>query len=905
MSTPLLQTKLYIPPPRPELIPRPRLIEQLTEGLHRKFTLISAPAGFGKTTLVSDWIHQSKAPAAWLSLDEYDNDPVRFITYLITALQTIVPDLGNAVLPLLSPPQKPPIETIFITLINQITETRSKIILVLDDYHLITDQTIHQGLAFLLENQPAQLHLVLATRTDPPLPVFRLRARNQLTELRDRDLRFTANEVAGFLNEIMGLDLSAADVAALEARTEGWIAGLQLAALAMQGQISMQSRTDLHQFVTDFTGSHHYILEYLTEEVVNQQSAAVQQFLRQTAILNRLSGPLCDAVCQTESGASEAILQQLQRHNLFIVPLDDARNWMRYHHLFADLLKNILRRSMAQTDINGLHRRAAEWFRQNSFVEEAISHAFEAEAFDLVADLLIQRAPSLISSGRISHLLNQIERLPPDVIRVRPALRMHQGWAMFLNGQYEQAEEILRDTQASLANLPESADLIVLRAKLNAVLATIATLQQEPLQAIGAAQQALSDLPDDELVWRARANRALGTAYGLSGDTRQMINFCREAQSLAVAGKSLFLAADIMSQIASTQFHQGRLFESAQSYQEIIGLVENPAQFPPAALAWAGLAEINLEWNKLALAEEQINRSINLFQRGGIGHNLLIAYGVQAVVCQALDKPEAAQAALRQAEQVYQQSGASPFMAISLVVYQTRVHLLRGDVLMAYECATGQSLPEPVSFENLPQVLREVQQVGLGRVYLRQHKPDDVLAIHRQGYATAKTAGRLARVIELNLLKALAMEQKRLEVEAMESLAECLSLTQPANYTRLFMEAGPPVVNLLECALTHGITPNYTRKVLAVVQQPSPVDLPSLSSKLPRDDSSSQLLDPLTDRELDVLRLINRGHTNQQIADALVVTLNTVKKHTNHIYSKLGVKNRTQALLKARELKIL
>jgi LuxR family maltose regulon positive regulatory protein len=772
-------------------------------------------------------------------------------------------------------------------------------VLVLDDYHLITHKTIHQGLAFLLENQPTQLHLVLSTRADPPLPIFRLRARNQLTELRDHDLRFTESEAAGFLREIMSLVVSTDDVKALEARTEGWIAGLQLAAISMQG------KSDLHQFVSDFTGGHHYILEYLTEEVVNQQPAEVQQFLHQTAILNRLSGPLCDTVCQTESGASETILQHLQHHNLFIIPLDSSRQWVRYHHLFADLLKNILRRTVPQTEINLLHHRAAEWFRQNDLVEEALHHAFEAQAFDLAADLLMQKASSFISLGRIDHLLTQIERLPMNIIHAQPSLRLHQGWALFLNGQYEQAEKVLEDTQDSLTELVEDTGLFVLRAKLNAAQAIIATLQHNPLQAIDKAQQALQELPKDDLIWRSRANRALGTAYGLTGDTQKMVAFSRKAQALALAGQNLFLAADIMSQIASAQFHCGRLFEAGQSYQEIIDLVATPAQFPPAGVGWAGLAEINLEWNKLAVAEEQIKRSIDLFRRGGIGHNLQNAYGVQAVIYQALEQPEAAQTALRLAKQIYQQGRTSPFLAVSLVVYQTRVHRLQGDDRLAYRCILGEDLSPPLSFENFPQVLREVQQVELGRVYLRQGKPDEVMAIHQQCYAAAKTAGRLARVVELDLLKAMAMQQKGLEAEAMDPLAECLSLAQPANYTRLFLEAGSSLTSLLEDALSRNITPNYTRKLLTMVRPSSPTDLPTMAHKTPADEKSPPLLDPLTNRELEVIQLINRGYTNRQIADALVVTLNTVKKHTSHIYSKLGVKNRTKALLKARELKLL
>ncbi|MBV9228179.1 MAG: LuxR family transcriptional regulator, partial [Chloroflexi bacterium] len=362
MSTPILATKLYIPPLRPQVVSRPRLIERLNEGLHRKLTLISAPAGFGKTTLVSAWIEGIKLPTAWLSLDEGENDPTRFLMYLVAALQTIATTIGEGVLRVLQSPQPPPTDTMLTALLNDLTIIRDPFLLVLDDYHVIEAKPVDQALMYLVDHLPPHMHLVIATREDPLLPLARLRARDQLTELRAADLRFTPSEAATFLNQVMGLTLTAEDIAALERRTEGWIAGLQLAALSLQGQ------QDATSFIRSFTGSHHFVLDYLLEEVLGQQPERVQRFLLRTSILDRMSGPLCDAVVLDPSISGQATLEYLEHANLFIIPLDDERRWYRYHQLFAELLRLRLPQSIAsspaeaQSQVNALYLRASQWY---------------------------------------------------------------------------------------------------------------------------------------------------------------------------------------------------------------------------------------------------------------------------------------------------------------------------------------------------------------------------------------------------------------------------------------------------------------------------------------------------------------------------------------------------------------
>jgi LuxR family maltose regulon positive regulatory protein len=890
METLLLQTKLYIPLPRPELVNRAHLLQRLTDGLPRKLTLIAAPAGAGKSTLLAQWLHSvqqgpttNRYQVAWLSLDETDNDPVLFVRYLIAALQTAHPDLGRDLLPLLAAPQGPSLETIFSTLINQLADCPTGLVLALDDYHHLTDPDINRAINFLLDHQPPTLHIALTTRADPPLSIFRLRARGQLTELRHRDLRFSATETTQLLAEAGQSGLPAADIEALTARTDGWVTGLQLAALSLQGQ------SDPSRFVAEFTGSHQYVLDYLTGEVLDRQPPAVQQFLQQTSVLSRLTPALCDAVCQGEAGYSAAVLRQLLEQNLFVIPLDDQRRWVRYHHLFADLLQNRLRRHTSPAEIDGLHHRAAAWFRANDLPAEALLHALNGRAFETAAALLTELAPTLISAGRIDHLLRQIDHLPPAVRESNPALELYHGWALFLNGQRDRAVSILAQT---------TTDQPGLQARLQAALATVATDQADPAVVINLAQSALDTLPDDEPVWRARAWRALGTAYGLTGDTGRMIAYCRQAQEWALQAGSLFLAADIMSQIASAQFHQGRLRQAFHSYQEIINLPETPANFAPAGVAWAGLAEISLEWNDLSAAQTQIERSLTLCRQGGIGHNLLTVYGVQAVISQAMGDQGGADTALQQAERLFHQGGGSLFAALRLVIYSSRVHLLRGNIENARRILSGETLGPPVSFADLPPVLREVHQVWLGWVRLHGCQPQSVIEIFDAVCQAAKDGGRLARVIELTLLRALALAQLGDESGALAALTETLTVAAPAGYTRLFIEgaaAEPALISLLTDAHQQGITPDTTRRLLATLSPGSRVSPPP----------SLLIHDSLTGRELDVLRLVDAGQTNHQIAATLVVSLNTVKKHTNHIYSKLGVKNRTQAIRKARELNLL
>jgi LuxR family maltose regulon positive regulatory protein len=636
MNLPLLSTKLFLPPVQPGLVSRQRLVGKLDEGLQpgKRLVLVSAPAGYGKTTQVREWIQSyqesdifsAQMQFAWLSLDEGDNDPLRFWTHLVAALQKIhrVSQCAGSAL---QSPRPAPIQFILTGLINELILQEGLFVLVLDDYHFISNPQIHTGIAFLVENLPPGLRLVLATRADPPLPVVPLRARRQMVELRAGDLRFTSEEAAAFLNEIMGLGLQAKDIEALEARTEGWAVGLQLAAL------SMQDRQDLSGFIRAFSGSHFFILEYLAEEVLNRQPEEIRSFLLKTSILERLCGPLCDAVLDegrttndesnsssvlrhlsTVHRPSSVVLESLHRLNLFLIPLDDERLWYRYHHLFADLLRNQLKQQVPQEDITALHRRASAWYAENSLLDEAVRHGLEAGDFERVAEMVEQAARANMLNGRVATMLHWMDALPEGLRRSQPRLQLYQAWAYFLNGQTDLASRMLLDLKERLSAQTPSDENRSTLGELNAYLATVMSITENTVQIRQFAQEALAGLPPEEHSPRARAFTALGIAYGMDGKMEQSHQALQEAARLAQLAGNVFLYAHILETAAGNYVHQGRLRAAAQVYQEIVKLSEGGEvpQGPgsPAAsqgiflagIGYLGLAEITLEWNDLELA---------------------------------------------------------------------------------------------------------------------------------------------------------------------------------------------------------------------------------------------------------------------------------------------------------------
>ena len=930
---PLLRTKLYIPPPRQQQVLRPRLIERLDAGLDRKLTLVSAPAGFGKTTLVSEWIHtgassrecgvrgkQGRASAspsafcsllstplfAWLSLDEGDNDPTRFLSYLIGALQTLQPSMGKGALSVLESPRPPPMEAILTATINEIAALPDRMVLVLDDYHLIGAQPIHDALTFLLEHlppPPGGLHLVIVTREDPLLPLARLRARGQLTELRAEDLRFSSSEAAEFLNQVMGLNVPAEDVAALERRTEGWIAGLQLAAISMRGH------KDVTGFIRSFTGSHHFVLDYLLEEVLEQQSDSVQEFLLQTAILDRLTGSLCDAVrfgkTQSPSSSkgiaigqnnSQATLEMLEHANLFIVPLDDERRWYRYHHLFADLLRQRLQRERGDLAPE-LHQRASAWYEENGWIPEAVDHALAASDFERALELIERTAWSMLIRGNATTLLHWLHALPGAEVRSRSGLVIMHAWALAVTGQLDDA-----DLSLSGIHVPYG------RGEMAAIRGYIALHRLETAEAIARCQEALEFLPEEQWLPRGAAAMILGTACLRRGDPVAASQAMSKAVELGQPASQTYLTMIATAELGEAQEMRGHLGQAIQTYREALQLASEHSgdSVPFAGMIYVGLAGPLYERNDLDEAMRCVTIGIELSKQGGDVDTIEDGYLNLALLHQALGNPDRALEAIQQVENAAQRGGHSYWMARASAI-RSQWWLKGGDIAAASRCAQESRMH---ARDDGADFAHEFGEIAAARVLVAQalspgatqsDKASQALSLLAGLLQAAEAATRMGSVIQILTLQALAFQAQNDTEQALSSLERALSLAEPEGYVRTFVDEGEPVARLLYQAVTRGIAPEYARRLLAAF----PVAEPKQTAASPIHPPRPELVEPLSERELEVLELLAEGLTNPEIASRLYLSLNTVKVHTRNIYGKLGVHSRTQAVARARALEVL
>ena len=890
MSTPILATKLYVPGVRPKFIPRPHLLARLNDGLHRKLTLISAPAGFGKTSIVSEWAASlaDVTSVAWLSLDDGDNDPTRFLAYLIAALQTISAEIGTQSLTELQSPQPPPTESILTLLINDISTQPEQFVFVLDDYHLLDSKQVDGALTFLLEHLPPQMHLVIATREDPPLPLARLRVRSELTELRVADLRFTLDESAEFLNQTMGLSLTPEDIATLENGTEGWIAGLQLAALSMQG------RSDTSAFIEAFTGSHHFILDYLIEEVLQQQPENVRTFLLQTSILNKLNGSLCDAV--TDSANSKAMLEQLERDNLFVIPLDNDRQWYRYHHLFADVLQARAMEDHPET-VDGRHKKASAWFDANDQRADAVRHALLAKDFERVANLIELSWRYMDRNYMNATSLMWLVQLPEEVIAPRPVISIAYAWALLAEGRLEEAELYIQQAEKWAARLEEgdSAEMRAAEQKeVDALPSSVASARTYLALADGNmpdtikyARQTLDLLPEEDLFERSIPAALLGLALWTTGDLEATYKaFADIAVSFEKSGNphhsvgTGFIAALVRRT-------QGRLHDAYACLQKSLSFAADLGEVVPGlADLHIGLSELFLEWGDLDSAEKHLQTAADLSPATLLPGNQHFWYLAAARIKESRGELDEAISLLDEAIRLQKRDPIPDVRPIA--ARKVPILLKQNRLAEAQTWVREQNL----SADDDLVYLREYEHMVLARVLIANQKFEDAGSLLARLEEAALAGERIGSAIEINILQSLAQQESN---AALDALSRALKHAEPQGYISTFVDEGEAMASLLAKLNTRNSVPSaYINKLLHHFTG-SPPSQPTAPTPQP-------LHDPLSQRELEVLQLIADGLSNREISERLFLALDTIKGHNRRIYSKLQVQRRTEAVARARKL---
>ena len=910
----LLSTKLSAPSARPSLVSRVRLIDKLEEGLACRLTLVSAPAGFGKSTLLGAWASELSGgrPVAWLSMDPGDNDPARFWRYFVTAVDQAQPGSGATALALLGSPQSPPMEALLTILLNDLADVDTDSVLVLDDYHLIESGAIHEALAFVIDHLPPRIHLVIATRMDPPLPLAKLRARGEMTELRAADLRFTPEEAATFLNRVMGLELSAEDAAELEGRTEGWIAGLQMAALAMR------DHADIPGFIAAFAGSNRHVLDYLAEEVLARQPEGLQTFLLETSILDRMSAPLCNAVTERTDG--QTALERLEHANLFVIPLDDERHWYRYHHLFVEVLRQRLRQEHPDL-VSVLHRRACGWFEREGLVGEAINHALAAQDWERAVRLIESNGVTVVLGRQVQTMLGWIDRIPEEVARERPALCTIRALALVLSNRPDAAEASLQEAERYLDGNPTTDQARTILGRAAVIRAAIARSSGDLERCVAMGRKGLELLPETESTGLAAAKTNAALAYQVSGNVAPANERALEevAASFRASGAQVMLLRSI-DFLARLRTLQGRLRAAAATYEESAQVASGGDGLRGrvnSAAYYVGLGDIHREWNDLDSAESHLRRGIDMFAGTSSVDAEVVTHGYLSLsrLQQARGRHAEAQATLEEFADLTRQRDFFSLLAARGEAALARLALVQDDLPAAVSWAEASGLGAC----DEPSYRREEQYLTRARVLLARGQLgpinshlDEALGLLDRLFEAAEGAGRMGSVIEILALRALALRARQECSESLPTLESALTLAEPEGYVRVFVDEGAPMAVLLSELLKtrrKGVggakqltSLTYVRRLLAAFASPH-TSTGSLVGGAP--ESDRLMLDPLTAREREVLTLIAEGLSNREIAVRLFIATSTVKGYVHSLLRKLEVDSRTKAISRARELHLL
>lgn len=868
---PLIKTRISIPPVRSQVVPRARLVARLDEAVRRPFALLNAPAGFGKTTLLTQWIdrEQGKVRAAWLALDETDRDPAHFLHYLVAALETVVPGVARAPVAQLGSLRVPLPRDLMALLLSELGEPEHDIVLVLDDYQIVDSPEIASAVAFLIDRLPPRVRIVASTREEPKLPLARWRASERLSEIGADDLRFSMEEAEQFLQQTMGLDLGTDLVRTLEARTEGWIAGLQMAALSVRHHVHHGGIEEAAASVAAFSGEHRFVIDYLAEEVMHEQPADIQEFLRKTAVLERLTAPLCDAV--TGRADSRQILESLERANMFLRPLDDRREWFRYH----SLLVGFLRRGADPASERAIHLAASEWYERNGFGREAMHHAMIAKDVPTIVRLFRATVEGMLAHGELHTLLRWLDALSEETIRTHADLTVYKAWLLYLRGQSIEAQTYVTAARAA----PEADDAG--SGTQPAFQAYLALNWGEPRDAIPLAEQALARISDKPSFFRVYALTLLGQAQALCGQRKAAGATLRQAFQLAQKLDNHLMTLDALSHLALLMHSQGQLREAILLCRNTLErYVDDQGRPQPVA----GLAHIPLgiffyENNDLESARYCLVTGVSLCQQLGMVYFRLMGQRALAKLQHVCGEREAAWNTLAAARDVANQP-ESPRRGRLVAALTAEIQLREGNVSEAARTlAAAHALQGPPS---------EYEALTQARLLLAQHHPTRAAITLDRLERLARNDGCDGSLIAIHVLQALCMQAVGDRSHALERLERAVSLAASSGYRRVFLDEGPPVLDLLG-ELRH-VAPEFVNGLL------EPIGVPAPAPALP---------DPLSKSEREILRLLNRGMTNQEIADQLAITVGTTKWHLNRIFAKLHVRNRTEAITKGRHLKLV